>query len=300
MFTPPVSFQLGSHLNGDVLLCYSPQAFVVVQVLLDGSDWTLLADLAVLARSEETTLNHLLLQDVEDIPEGVAFIFRADRCQEVLYGLVIDVDVVLIGVTLADFVSLNSHLTLLLVGKDGGVHQLHLVDGSRNLGHNLGDDTTEFLEGIVDVADGEVGELSVGDDHTVGADEAVDTHHEAEGVETVVAVLDDDADFRFHIAVGTEDVGLDIVALHNYHMEGTDALGTLLGSALLGFDRIPAQFLHVFNDGLGIGVNVLTGNTGIGGDLRKSVRANGHDLLVGHRGHLVGQGNHCTHNSCCF
>ena len=155
-------------------------------------------DHTVLAGSHETALNHLLLQDIEHVPERITLIFRTNGGQEVLYGLVIDVDVVFRGVALANLVGLDGHHVLLVLGKDGGVHHVHLVDGGRNLVHDLGDDATEFLEGIVDVADGEVGELSVGDDHTVGADEAVDTHHEAEGIESIVAVLGLYAEYLYH------------------------------------------------------------------------------------------------------
>ena len=138
------------------------------------------------------------------------------------------------------------------------------------------------------MADGEVGELSVGDDHTVGADEAVDTHHEAEGIESVVAVLDDDADLRLDVTVTTDDISLHIIGLHHHHVEGADALGVLLRAALLRLDGIPAEFLHVRDNGGGVGVNVLAGNSRVGRVFGESVRTNSLDLFVGHRSHLVG------------
>jgi hypothetical protein len=78
-------------------------------------------------------------------------------------------------------------------------------------------------------------------------------------------------------------------------MEGTDTLGTLLGAALLSLDRIPAKFLHVSDDSGGVGVNVLAGDSRIGSVLGESIRTNRHDLFVGHRSHLIGERNHCTH-----
>ena len=290
MFSPWRFFVLvGGYRNWEELLGDAPQSLVVVQFLLDGGDSTLLAGLAVLAGSHETALNHLLLQDVEDIPEGITLVFGPDRGQEVVNRLVIDVDVILGGVALANLVGLDGHQVLLVLGEDGGVHHVHLVDGGGNAVHDLGDNAAEFLEGIVDVADGEVGELSVGDDTAVGADEAVATHHEAEGIESVVAVLDDDADLSLEFPVGFVDVGARVCGLHDHHVEGADTLGTLLGSALLSLNWIPAEFLHVGNDGGGVGVNVLAGDCRIGGVLGESVRTNGHDLFVGHRSHLSGE-----------
>jgi len=298
LFSPWRFFDLGGHRH--IPLGHIPQTLVVVQVLFDGSDGTLLTGLTVLPRGQETTLNHLLLEDIEDVPQGVTLVLGTHRGEEVIDGLVIDIHLILCGVALANLVSLDGQFTLLLVGEDGGVHRVHLVDGSRNLIHNLSDNTTEFLEGIVDVADGEICELGISDHHAIRANKPVAPHHETEGIESIVAVLDDDADLGLDITVLVNDIGPGVCGFHSQHVEGTDATGTLLVTALLGLHGIPPESCHVVDYGFSVGIGVLFGNTRIGRSLGKGIGALGTNIVHRHRGHLIGQGNHSIHILLCF
>ena len=290
----PSWFDLGRYGRGHVLFGKGPELLVVVSVLLHGRDGALLAGLSVLSGCRETTLNHLLLEDIEDLPETVPFVFLAGREEEVVDGGIVKDELGLTGQVLADAIGLNGHLTLLVFGELSLDHGIALVDDTRDGCNHLFHNLAEFLEVVVDVADGERGELSVADHQAVGADAPVQAHHELEGVETVVAVLEDDADIGLSTAVRVGDGH--VIVLESDHVEGTDALGTLLGPALLRFNRIPAELGEVVDDILGIGDSVLAGDTWIGGGTLGDIGAGFLNLVHGHAAHLFGEGNHCAHN----
>ena len=282
--------------NGHVAFRHGPQLLIILRVLLNGLDGALLAGLSALGCGRETALNHLLLQDIKNVPERVSGIFLTERGQEVINRSLVNLSLL---ITLTNLVGRNSQVTLLLVGEDGITHGNRLLTNSGNCSDSLIDHLEKLLKRVVDVADGESGELCIGNHQAVGTYATVETHHKLEGAEPVVTVLNNDADIGLGLTVRARDSH--VVVLHSDHVEAPNALGTLLGSALLGLDRIPAHLFHVFDDGGGIGLDILARNARIGGGNGKSVRTSCTDLFLGHRGaKIIGKGNHCTHISQIF
>ena len=91
----------------------------------------------------------------------------------------------------ADCDCVDCKIPPLLLGEIDFTHPVHYGHLLLHLLNGGGDCTAEFLEAVVDVADRNALEFLRGDYETVGAYEAEDTHHELEGIESVMGVGED-------------------------------------------------------------------------------------------------------------
>ena len=290
---------LGGHSCGHITHSDVPQLLIVVEVLLDGGDTALLADPVVVAEGTEPALDELFLTDVEDRPQVVGLVFLTLREKDFPDGLVIDEELLVLFDVLADTHDLGGDFLLLLLGDGHVLHRVHRVDDVRDLLDGGGDDGTEGFEVVVDVADGHIHHFVGGYDQSVTADEAEQSDHKLEGVETVVAVGEDDARERVNV-LGSVLVLLDdfhIRVLERNHVETADARRVLLATALLGLNGKPAEFGEVVDDGLRVRIHVAVGNSRIRRSGLERHRANFAEFIVGQeigRELVVSERKHCV------
>ena len=257
------------------------QGLVDVDILCGACDRAGLAALARLGLAEgEVALDNLLLKDIEHAPQGVVAVFVADGLEDILDVLIVHVQVFPVE-ALADCDSLGRESGLLFEGEGGGPHVVDDGDLRASQFNALSHDSLKFAEIIVDVTDGEGGELGVGEDKAVGAHETEEARHELETVEAVVGVGHDDSgeSLDFAVVVGDKDIRV----LESEGVE-TPHGAPLVRALLFAVGDSPAEFGHVVDEGFGVGEGVLVRGAGIRLGLGENERGLLTDFVLRHKG----------------
>ena len=257
------------------------QSLVDVDILCGAGDRAGLAALARLGLAEgEVALDNLLLQDIEHTPQGVVAVLVADGLEDILDVLIVHVQVFPVE-TLADCDSLGRESGLLFEGEGGGPHIVDNGDLRASQFNALSHDFLQFPEIVVDVTDGEGGELGVGEDKAVGAHETEEARHELETVEAVVGVGHDDSgeSLDFAVVVGDKDVRV----LESEGVE-TPHSAPLVRALLFAVGDSPAEFGHVVDEGFGVGEGVLVRGAGIRLGFGENERGLLADFVLRHEG----------------